>query len=317
METPTPRKRRPRSQPTPSGKRNTITDNDVFGIFEPLSRHAYLTTKQLVAFDRRYASKTRNRLTDLYHEQGRWLVRLSERLKFADALFVGEMYQLGKDAEGTLQSRGIIPSEDWVRATRIGGNSTAPSRILRLAHDHMASQVALDIEIGVRAASGGRFRNHIEIITASPARTRALPNPLSVPVPPIAEAPRWIEPDVLFAIDDRYFALEADMGSESIEAIIKPKIRAYREIVASRTIDRHFGIDNLRVLFVTTSEKRMRNMMRAVEKIARNGRSTMFFFACRPDLGQFTRAPAPDGRMFRNPWRRVGHDECRLDGRAT
>jgi len=44
----------------------------------------------------------------------------------------------------------------------------------------------------------------------------------------------------LFAIDDRYFALEADMGSESIEAIIKPKIRAYREIVASRTIDRQF-----------------------------------------------------------------------------
>jgi hypothetical protein len=177
----------------------------------------------------------------------------------------------------------------------------------------MASQVALDIEIGARAAPGGRFRNHIEIIGAAPARTRALPNPLSVAVPPIDDAPRWIEPDALFAIGDRYFALEADMGSESIEAIIKPKIRAYREIVASRTIDRHFGIDNLRVLFITTSEKRMRNMMRAVEKIARNRRSTMFLFACRPDLGQFTRAPSPDGHMFRDPWRRVGHDDCRLD----
>jgi hypothetical protein len=317
METPTPRKRRPRSQPTPSGKRNTITDHDIFGIFEPLSRHAYLTTKQLVAFDRRYASKTRNRLTDLYHERGEWLVRLSERLKFANALFVDEMYQLGKDAEGALRSRGIIPSEDWVRVVRIGGNSTAPSRILRLAHDHMASQVALDIEIGAREVSNIHFRNHIEIIAASPARTRVLPNPLSVPVPPIADAPRWIEPDALFAIDNRFFALEVDMGSESIEAIIKPKIRAYREIVASRTIDRHFGVDNLRVLFVTTNEKRMRNMMRAVESIARNGRSTMFLFASRPDLGQFTRTPAPDGRMFRDPWRRVGHDDYRLDFRAA
>jgi hypothetical protein len=317
METPTRGKRRPRSEPTPSGKRNTITDNDIFGIFEPLSRHAYLTTKQLVAFDCRYASKTRNRLTDLYHEQGEWLVRLSERLKFADALFVDEMYQLGKGAEALLRSRGIIPSEDWVSATRVGGNSTAPSRILRLAHDHMASQVALDIEIGARDASDVRFHNHIEIIAASPKRTRGLPNPLSVPVPPIADAPRWIEPDALFAIDNHYFALEADMGSESVKAIIKPKIRAYREIVASRTIDRHFGIDNLRVLFVTTNEKRVRNMMRAVESIARNGRSTMFFFTCRPDLGQFTRAPAPDGRMFRDPWRRVGHDDCRLDLRAA
>jgi hypothetical protein len=318
METPPPRKRRPRSQPTPNGKRNTITDNDILGIFEPLSRHAYLTTKQLVAFDRRYESKTRNRLTDLYHEQGEWLVRLSERLKFANALFVDEMYQLGKDAETALRSRGIIPSEEWVRSTRIGGNSTAPSRILRLAHDHMASQVTLDIEIGARGASNvRRFRSHIEIVSSSPARTRALSNPLSVPVPPIANTPKWIEPDALFAIDDRYFALEADMGSESIEAIIKPKIRAYREIVASRTIDRQFSIDNLRVLFVTTNEKRMRNMMRAVETIALNGRSTMFLFACRPDLGQFTRAPAPDGRMFRESWRRVGHDGYRLDLRAT
>jgi protein involved in plasmid replication-relaxation len=306
------KKKRPRSQPTPSGKRTAITDNDIFGIFEPLSRHAQLTTKQIVAFDRRYGSKTRNRLTALYHEGGHWLERLSEKIKFANALFVDEMYRLGKDAEELLASRGIIPSEGWVQATRIGGNSTAPSRILRLAHDHMVSHVVLDIEIGARAAKA-RFRDHIEIISASPARTRALPNPLNIVVPPITDAPRWIEPDALFAIDARFFAVEADMGTESIEAVIKPKIRAYREIVASGTIDDHFGIDNLRVLFVTTNEKRMRNMMEAVVSIAANGRSTMFCFACRPDLGQFMHASAPDGRLFREPWRRAGHDDWRLD----
>ena len=84
-------------------------------------------------------------------------------------------------------------------------------------------------------------------------------------MPPITDAPKWIEPDALFAINDRFFALEADMGTESIEAVIKPKIRAYREIVASGMIDDHFGIDNLRVLFVTTNEKRMGNMMKAAE----------------------------------------------------
>ena len=313
METSTLRKNRPRSQPTASGKRTAITDNDIFGIFEPLSRHAQLTTKQIVAFDRRYESKTRNRLTDLYHEPGEWLERLSETLKFANSLFVDEMYRLGKDADDLLRWRGIMPAENWVRATRIGGNSTAPSRILRLAHDHMASHIALDIEIGARAVPHVRFRNHIEIISASPARTQAFPNPLCVAVPPITGAPKWIEPDALFAINERFFALEADMGTESIEAVIKPKIRAYREIVASGVIDDHFGIDNLRVLFVTTNEKRMGNIMKAAESFARNGRSTMFCFACRPDLGQFTRAPAPDGRMFRDPWRRVGHEDWRLD----
>jgi hypothetical protein len=309
MATSTVRKNRPRSRPTPSGKRTTITDNDIFGIFEPLSRHAQLTTKQLVAFDRRYESKTRNRLTDLYHEQGKWLERLSEGVRFANALFMDEMYRLGKDAEELLTSRGIIPSNDWVRATRIGGNSTMPSRILRLAHDHMASQIALDIEIGARAAPHVRFRNHVEIIKASPARTQRLPDPMRIAVPPIADAPKWIEPDALFAIDDRIYAIEADMGTESIEAIIKPKIRAYREIVASGAIDDQFGIDNLKVLFVTTNEKRMRNMMAAVASIAREGRSTLFGFACRSDLADFKRAQPPTGRMFVEPWRRVGNDD--------
>jgi hypothetical protein len=139
METAKPRKHRPRSRPTPSGRHTMITDNDIFGIFEPLSRHAQLTTKQIVAFDSRHASNTRNRLTDLYHERGEWLIRLSETLKLANSLFVDEMYRLGEDAEDLLKARGIIPSEDWVRTARVGGNSTAPSRIFRLAHDHMAS----------------------------------------------------------------------------------------------------------------------------------------------------------------------------------
>jgi hypothetical protein len=132
-------------------------------------------------------------------------------------------------------------------------------------------------------------------------------------VPTIPDTPKWIEPDALFGIDNRFFAIEADTGSESIEAVIKPKIRAYREIVASGMIDDHFGIDNLRVLFVTTNEKRMRNIMAALASIARNGRSTMFGFACRPDLGRLAGAPAPDGRMFSEGWARIGHDDMRLD----
>ena len=134
-------------------------------------------------------------------------------------------------------------------------------------------------------------------------------------MPPIPDAPKWIEPDALFGIDDRFFAIEADTGSESIESVIKPKIRAYREIVASGMIDDHFGIDNLRVLFVTTNERRMRNMMAALASIARGGRSTMFGFACRPDLGQLAGAPAPDGRMFSLAWQRVGFDDLLLGSR--
>ena len=51
MQTQTARKHRARTHPMPSGKRNTITGNDLLGIFEPLTRYQQLTTKQIVAFD--------------------------------------------------------------------------------------------------------------------------------------------------------------------------------------------------------------------------------------------------------------------------
>ena len=307
------RKHRLRSTPQPSGKRTTITEHDIFGIFEPLSRHAQLTTKQLVAFDRRCDSKTRNRLTDLYHEEGAWLTRSSEELKFANALFVDEMYRLGEDAEELLRARGIIPTHDWVQASRIGAHSTSPSKIIRLAHDHMASEIAVDIELGARAVPAIQFRNHIEISKAAPDETRKQSKPLRIPVPPSFGAPKWIEPDALFGLGTRIYAIEADMNTESIEAVIKAKIRAYREIVATYAIDDHLGINNLTVLFVTTNQTHMNNMMKAVSEIVKNGRSKMFAFACRPDLADFRRAPAPTGRMFNEPWKRVGYDDLYLN----
>ena len=121
------RKHRSRTHPMPSGKRNTITENDLRGIFEPLSRYQQLTTKQIVAFGSRYPTKTRNRLTDLYHEAGDWLVRLSENVRFANHLFMDELYSLGDEAEQLLETRGIVPPETWLRAARVGGHSSMPS----------------------------------------------------------------------------------------------------------------------------------------------------------------------------------------------
>ena len=106
--------------------------------------------------------------------------------------------------------------------------------------------------------------------------------------------------------------VEADWGTESIERIIRGKILAYREIVVSRVVDAHFGFDNLRVLFVTTNEKRMRNIMKCLTSIAKNGHSTMFAFAFHPDLEGLAWAPSPDGNMFRLQWERVGYEEFRF-----
>jgi hypothetical protein len=311
MDIHTTRKHRPRSRPTPSGKRNAITDNDLHGIFEPLSRYAQLTTKQLVAFDQRYASKTRNRLTDLYHEGGGWLTRLSEDVRFANHLFMDELYALGDDAEQLLETRGLIPPELWMRATRIGGHATIPSRIIRLAHDHMACDIALDIEIGARRA-GAAFRSHVTLLQNAPEITRRRSSPLRIPVSGIPGAPKWIEPDALFAIGERVYALETDRGTESLEKIIRAKVLAYRAIVADRIIDEHLAIDNLTVLFVTLNETRRTNMMALIKSIARHGKTPMFALRTRIDLEDFARSPAPTGAMFDGAWSRVGFPDLHL-----
>jgi hypothetical protein len=44
-----------------------ITDNDIRDIFEPLARHAQLTTRQLVAFGARNPIITKARLGELWH----------------------------------------------------------------------------------------------------------------------------------------------------------------------------------------------------------------------------------------------------------
>lgn len=115
-----------------------------------------------------------------------------------------------------------------------------------------------------------------------------------------------MEPDGVFSIGDRWYALEADKGTESIASVIVPKILAYREIVADHIIDDHLGIDNLRVLFATTSIRRMQNVMRELQRVAANGRSAMFAFRAEDGFGTFLKSPMPNGRLAHAAWARVG-----------
>lgn len=291
-----------------------ITDNDIRDIFEPLARHAQLTTRQLVAFGARNPIITKARLGELWHgtegQRAHWLHRLNEEVLFANHLYVEDMHRLGVEGEALLRASGVVPAEEWVANSRIGGRSAAPSRIIRLAHDHMASDIALDIEIGARGANA-TFKHHIDILRAAPKATRTLPKPLRIPVT-LDGHRTFVEPDALFAVGSRYFALEADKGTESIKAVIVPKILAYREIISDYVIDAHLGIDNLTVLFATTSETRMKNVMTELSRIAKDGRSRTFGFRAEPGFGDFLRTPSPTGRLFSAPWARVGHDDLFL-----
>jgi protein involved in plasmid replication-relaxation len=314
MDPATDRSRRSHLARQVKAKRVRITDADIRDIFEPLARHRRLTTRQLVALGARYPTITKARLGALWHgtegERSHWLHRVNEDILFANHLTVEDMHRLGQEAEALLIHKQIIPAEEWVANSRIGGASAAPSKIMRLAHDHMASEIALDIEIGARKA-GVPFRTHIDILRDAPLSTRMLNKPLKIPVSLNGQR-TFVEPDALFGVNGRNFALEADKGTESVKGVIVPKILAYREIVAAGIIDDHLGIDNLWVLFATTSEKRMRNVMDELASIARNGKSTMFGFRADAVFRGFLKSPPPTGALFTSPWARVGHPDLIL-----
>lgn len=291
-----------------------ITERDIVDIFEPLSRHAQLTTSQLVAYGRRYPTITKARLGELWHvtsgERTHWLHRLNEDVVFANHLITEDFHRLGVEAEQLLCAQGIVPNEDWVAATRIGGRRTAPSKVIRLAHDHMLSEIILDIELGARA-KGANFRSHLDILKDAPETTRTAKRPLQIPVN-LNSQRSFVEPDALFAIGKQVYALEVDRGTESIRSVIAQKIIAYREIVAARVIDEWLDIDKLTVLFAVPNETRMKNMMRELEQIAHNGKSAMFGFMAVEQIGSKSVNDQSGDSYVVQPWLRQGLDPITL-----
>ena len=99
-------KRRSHLTRTATAKGVQITDRDIFDIFEPLSRHAQLTTRQLVAFGSRYPTITKARLGELWHVTGNqrshYLHRLNEDVRFANHLFIEDLHRLGIEGEKLL-----------------------------------------------------------------------------------------------------------------------------------------------------------------------------------------------------------------------
>jgi hypothetical protein len=160
------------------------TEADIHDILEPLARHCRLTTRQLVAFGARHPIITKARLGALWHstqgERSRWLHRANEDMVFANHLVVEDLHGLGAEAEALLIQKGVIPAEEWVTNSRIGGKSATPSKIMRLAHDHMASDIAIDIEIGARKA-GVPFKSHLDILSAGRSRRGCTVSPSEFP----------------------------------------------------------------------------------------------------------------------------------------
>jgi hypothetical protein len=88
------------------------------------------------------------------------------------------------------------------------------------------------------------------------------------------------------------------------------KLEAYKYISDHKIYKEKLGLANMRVLVVTTSEKRMHTMMKLVEDTI--GASRVFLFAYVDGLGFEIKKPEPYPDLFMMQWQRAGCEPCRL-----
>lgn len=199
----------------------------------------------------------------------------------------------------------------------------------QFAHRLMVSDVLADIEIALQGYPGIRLIDFMEIAAHMPNRSKLCKNPMAMPTTARLADPRTgdtqsiqfeLEPDALFGLEYiqadgpsafLFVALEADRKTEPVKfhnlnrSSFLIKALGYREIARRKTYQSHFGLPNLVVLFVTTTERRVEAMKACIIDITHKRGSSLFAFKVMPTLGDLYRAPTPDGSLFTYPWERA------------
>ena len=277
-------------------------------IFRLLSRYRYLRSTYIHAFvGGASVTRLKERLGDLFHEG--YLDRPEQQWQFANASHRPAIYESGLGAARTLLENGIVVDD-----SRSFLSTTAHRQFL---HSLMICEVLASLELGVRANSSLRLIAWPEILQRAPEAARSSPTPYRLPVP----SGGYLVPDGLFGIEYaqsgtkayRFFALEADRGTMPIvrssqnQTSFMGKAAAYREIIARQVHKAHWGIPNLLVLTVTTSESRMREMIRCLGD--QGGECAAFLFAAAGDAA--LKIPVPS--LLVEPWARAGLPPLRIE----
>lgn len=136
-----------------------------------------------------------------------------------------------------------------------------------------------------------------EILASLPEKVRNRPNPTSIPVTLRHNDQRQdmsVIPDAIFALQDSkrpqgknraYFFLEIDNSTEPLSrnslktSSILRKYLSYEAIWKQQLHTKYFGIKSFRVLFITTTKKRLESMIETYQALDCELNDQMFLFA--------------------------------------
>lgn len=228
-----------------------------------------------------------------------------QQLQSYNARYSPRVYELTPKGKEVLKQHGV-PIRIWQGE-------------LQFWHRLMVADIVSSFEI-LAKMNGLRFRDQWDILGDKPL---SLPTTIDWGK---LHSDKPLEPDALFAFDNRYFLLEADRGTEAVErsnlhqTSYLRKLLAYRDIIRSKTTEREWGIPTPFVLTITTKPRdpdnprndRIENIKNLFLEIGRvhgqeKPKSYALAYFARPILGSFEKHPEPLLSLFDDQWERVGH----------
>jgi hypothetical protein len=295
------------------------TERDI-EIFTLLTRYRYLPSDYIHAFVGGNPKALTRRLNSLSRKPNLYLARPHQQRANAHANYRPLIYELDDRGARALRDRDV----------------SFPPKIYHhnFAHELMVAQITASIELGTLANADLRLISWPEILSSgnTPEATRRSQTPASIPV---TFSIRGEHHAVNLTADGQPFGIErvldgrrsylffpgieADCGTEPVDvtdfersSIVK-KFAAYTAVAAQNLYRSHFGFPNFFVPFITTTDTRMRSMMRLLQKMTNGRGSKMFLFKTFPAFTSPEQPPEPGGHMITEPWHRVGFDAFSFD----
>jgi Replication-relaxation len=282
----TPRRKRFLRSATPNPMQ--LTERDL-QLLAAVGRHRFLSSAQLAALDGGSPQNVLRCLRALF-DHG-YLDRPKAQLAAVPVEGPQAMvYGLASKGARALREYGhhVSGEGDWTEKNKRAG-------AVFIEHTVAVAGFMTALEVSCRARSDVDLIREREIIASAPEETRAAREPLRWIVRP--ERGRneiWsVVPDGLFALSfadgtASYFLLEIDRGTIPIvrntldHRSIARKLATYYE---GWRIGRHvqqFGVKQMRVLVVTESAERVRNMLSAIGQITGGKGSNFFMLVDKP-----------------------------------
>lgn len=272
-------------------RRLSLTEADYL-LFEAIDRHGPLPTHYLYEFTkhlRRDYTHLQNRLTEFYNgdDGGPYLTRPPQQFAGYEARYQHIVYELSERARCLLSEH--------------GRSCAYPPQRGPFVHQLMMACVGASLELSL-PNSGLRYISRGEILSrpTCPIETQQSKNPMALPLTDIGQ--QALIPDDLFGIEYpgvgyRFFAVEVDRGTESVErknlnqTALGRKVDAYLSSLRQQTYRSWWGIPNLSMLIITTSEKRLCTIRQYTARAAEDRYRNRFVMECERCFGSNWRLP--------------------------